>query len=84
MINSILQAYIIQLKTDSYFYNIHDHIATNLMVCKVTGLTEIFLSRYKRWFEDTGHLFELYMVFCKHTLHPATCLTTKKSLISKI
>ena len=84
MRNSKPQAYIIQLKPDSYIYNIHDHIATNSMVSKVTRLAEEILSRFKHWFDDSGLLFELYKDYCKHTHHPATCLRTNKTLISKI
>jgi len=84
MNNSKPQAELIRVQTKIYFQYLQNHIATNSMVSKATGIPHKNLTRYKRWFEDAGLLFEVYKGICNHTKHRATYLTTNKALISKI
>lgn len=81
MNNSKTQADFIRVQTKIYFQYLQNHIATNSMVSKATGIPHKNLTRYKREFEDEGLLFEVYKGICEHTKHRATYLTTNKALI---
>lgn len=64
-----------------YFLYLNNHIATNSMASKATGIPQKNLCRYKREFQDAGLLFEVYKGICKHTKHRASYLTTNKALL---
>lgn len=81
MSNSKSQASFIKAQTKKYFEYLQNHIATNSMVSKATGIPHKNLTRYKREFEDAGLLFEVYKGICKVTKHRANYLTTNKALI---
>lgn len=80
MSNSIPQA-IFANQSKRYFRYLQNHIATNSMVSKATGIPQKNLTRYKREFEDAGLLFEVYKGICKLTKFRATYLTTNKELL---
>lgn len=81
MSNSTPQADFIKAQTRIYFQYLQNHIATNSMVSKATGIPHKNLTRYKREFESAGLLFEAYKGICKHTKRRATYLTTNKNLL---
>ncbi len=82
MNNSKTQADFIKTQTKIYFQYLQNHIATNSMVSKATGIPHKNLTRYKLMIlEEAGLLFEVYKGICKHTKHRATYLTTNKALI---
>ena len=64
-----------------YFNYLKKHIATNSMVTDATGIPQKNLTRYKRYFQIAGLLFEVRKGICKKTKHRATYLTTNKNLI---
>jgi hypothetical protein len=64
-----------------YFNYLKKHIATNSMVTDATGIPQKNLTRYKRYFQIAGSLFEVRKGICKKTKHTATYLTTNKNLI---
>ena len=71
----------IKAQTRIYFQYLQNHIATNSMVSKATGIPHKNLTRYKREFESAGLLFEVSKGICKHTKHRATYLTTNRNLL---
>lgn len=64
-----------------YFLYLKNHIATNSMASKATGIPQKNLCRYKREFQEAGVLFEVYKGICKLTKFRATYLTTNKELL---
>jgi len=64
-----------------YFNYLKKHIATNSMVTDATGIPQKNLTRYKRFFQMAGLLFEVRKGICEKTKHRATYLTTNKNLI---
>jgi hypothetical protein len=64
-----------------YFNYLKKHIATNSMVTDATGIPQKNLTRYKRFFQKAGLLFEVRKGICEKTKHRATYLTTNKNLI---
>jgi hypothetical protein len=80
MINSFSQATFAN-QSKCYFQYLQNHIATNSMVSKATGIPQKNLTRYKAILQKQGLLFEVYKGICKHTKYRATYLTTNKNLI---
>ena len=65
-----------------YFLYLQNHIATNSMASKATGIAQKNLCRYKREFQKAGQLFEVYKGICELTKFRATYLTTNPELIN--
>ncbi|APY11511.1 hypothetical protein BWZ22_09755 [Seonamhaeicola sp. S2-3] len=63
-----------QLKT--IFKYLHDHIATNSMVAKATGVPQKNICRYKRILQKMGVLVEVKKAYCQATNHLAWYLST--------
>jgi hypothetical protein len=66
------------------FNYLHDHMATASMVSEATGIKQKNICRYKRDFEKSGLLWEVYLGKCKETKHRAWYLTTDPSKAPKM
>lgn len=67
-----------------FFEYLKRHTATASMVAKVTGIPQKNITRYKREFEKTGLLKEVFKGNCKDTGFKAWYLSTNPELFPTI
>jgi hypothetical protein len=70
-----------QLQT--IFLYLHDHVATASMVAQATGVPQKCITRYKRYLEKNGMLWEVKRKYCQHTGYKAYYLTTDPAKVPK-
>lgn len=64
---------------EAIFHYLQNHIATNTMVSKETGIPQKNICRYKRDLEQLGLLAEVKKSYCKITNHLAWYITTNEN-----